>query len=58
MIRVLILSIQLFVQKLMQKMMPPGMGGMDMETIMKMAQSMGGMPGMGGMPNMGGSGRR
>jgi signal recognition particle subunit SRP54 len=27
--------------------MPPGMGGMDMETIMKMAQSMGGMPGMG-----------
>ena len=29
--------------------MPPGMGGMDMETIMKMAQSMGGIPGMGGM---------
>lgn len=28
--------------------MPPGLGGMDMETMMKMAQSMG----MGGMPGM------
>jgi signal recognition particle subunit SRP54 len=36
--------------------MPPGMGGMDMETIMKMAQSMGGMPGM--MGGGGAAGRR
>jgi signal recognition particle subunit SRP54 len=36
--------------------MPAGMGGMDMNAIMKMAQSMGGMPSMGGAPP--GAGRR